>query len=108
MLKHDGDYELRARGLEGLFLVKDLVEWDVLRTEMVMGVADGSTRHCTPYIILGAYADIGGPCTGWTAGHPMGYLAHAIQLQGVSGKRCPLLITALEELEELRTMMGIM
>jgi len=106
MTKHDGDYELRVRGLEGLFRVRDLVEWDVLRTEMVMGVADGSTPHTTPYIILGAYADIGEPCTGWTAGHPMGYLASAIRIQGVSGKKCPLLVTALEELIELRSMLG--
>ena len=106
MLKHDGDYELRARGLEGLFRVRDLVEWDVLRTEMVVGVCDGSTSHCTPYIILGAYADIGEPCTGWTAGHPMGYLASAIRIQGVSQRICPLVRTALEELRELRNLVA--
>jgi hypothetical protein len=111
MTKHDGDYELRTRGLEALFRCSDLVEWDVLRTEMAAGVSSGDT-HCTPYIILRAYAglrgvSIGAKCTRWEPGHPMGYLAHAILLQGEPSLSPILVTTAFEELLSLRTSMGL-
>ncbi len=112
MTKHDGDYELRTRGLEALFKPRDFVEWDILRTEMVVGVSDGRVGpFATPYIILRAYAgargmDIGAECTEWVAGHRMGYLAHAIVMHGVSGRSPILVTTAVEELAELRTYVG--
>jgi len=107
-----GDYEQWAKGLEGLFRVRDLVDWDILRAEMVAGVSDGNVGVAsTPYIILRAHAlargvSIGDPCIEWVAGHVMGYLASAILLQGVSGPVCPLVRTAVEELMVLRFKSG--
>lgn len=107
---NEGDYEVRSRGLEALFRVRDLVEWDILRAEMAAGVSDGRVgASSTPYIILHAFCglrgvSIGAECEGWAAGHVMGYLASAIVLRGVSSRPPILVVTAVEELLGLRAM----
>lgn len=100
-----GDYERRTRGLEALFRPRDLLEYDILRSEMCAGRADGwAGTMATPYIILRAYALAQGTSVGaewdgeWIPGHVMGYLASAIIIQGHATRYPPLVITAYEEL----------
>lgn len=103
MIHQCGDYERRCRGLEALVRASDPIDYDVLVREMCAGVHDGSL-YPTPYTILWYYArsrgvSVGQECTGWTAGHRMGYLASALRIQkGCSGHWPILVVTAFEEL----------
>jgi hypothetical protein len=100
-----GDYDRRMRGLFPLFRPIDLLEYDILRAEMVAGCAPGTAWDmATPYIILRAYAAAQGRSIGadwdgqWYPGHIMGYLASAIRIQGSVSHYPTLVVSAYEEL----------
>lgn len=98
-----GDYDRRMRGLEALFRPEDLVEYDVLVRQMAAGRATGEAGGMsTPYTILRAYCEqqgvsVGEPCTGWVAGHCMGYLASALLIQHGRCGRWPILVVSAYE-----------
>jgi hypothetical protein len=82
---------------------RDLVEWDLLRAEMVAGVvASTPTWAVVPYGILRAYAasqrrDLGSHVEGYCE-HPMCYFWSGLEL-GHAGSRWPaVVISAYEEL----------
>lgn len=93
-----GDWERRTRGLEAFMRIRDWVEWDVLRAEMLAGcVATTPKWAVAPYGVLRAYGlqhkrSLGGHVSGLCE-HPICFLWHGLEL-GYGGSSWPAAVTS--------------
>lgn len=105
-----GDYDHRERGLLALYRPRDPVEFDVHRAECKAGVVAWVPDHFrVPYAVLRACAEARGvhlgaldtrlEVPGW---HPCLYLWSALRITGGSGHYPPLVVSAFEELREMK------
>jgi len=94
--------------MEKLFRPRELVEYDVLRHEMRLGLVSYVPQWAViPYVVLWAYAGdrrgIGQECLDaivWNNNHPLKWLCSVIRLHG-GGSHWPTLVsTAYEELRD--------
>lgn len=101
-----GDYCRRERGLEKMLRPPDLVEYDVLRAEMHLGLVHYvPTWAAVPVALLAAFsAHRGNPIDVEPAepdphqGHPLKFLWTALQIQKSIPNWPPLVVSAYEEL----------
>lgn len=105
-----GDYWVRERGLLALFRPTDPIEWDVLLGSMVAGVAEDIPQHMViPYGVLRAYAESLGDSIGGLEDlecedhHPLKFLWSALKIQGTASHWPPLVTSAWQELEGMRS-----
>src|SRR6185369_1130818 len=99
-----GDYWVRERGLDMLFRPGDLLEYDVLRAEMRLGLVSYVPKWARiPYVVLWAFAadrrSLGEECLEPVVGsHPLKWLCSVIRQQGPGSHWPSLVTTAYEEL----------
>jgi len=101
-----GDYWVRERGLVMLFRPRELVEFDVLRHEMRLGLVSYVPGWAViPYACLWAYArhrrGVGNECVGEpVGGHPLKWLWSCLKQQPDGGHFPVLISSAYEELQD--------
>lgn len=105
-----GDYWVRERGLLALFRPTDALEWEVLLASMVAGVGgDAPDDMRIPYEVLRAYAESNSESIGEAddretdAWHPLRFLWSALKIQGSGRYWPPLVVSAWQELEGMRS-----